>query len=714
MATSATERLNRQTAKPPVRRGQRRDIQGLRALAVLAVVLNHLAPRILPGGYVGVDVFFVISGFLITGLLLREYEKSGHISFRKFYARRAKRLVPAATLAIVVTVIASHLLLPAIRARSVQWDGLWSFIFVQNWNLAASSTNYFDENSGTSPLQHFWSLSVEEQFYLVWPWLLLLLLHLLARGNGDGNRARSARRVAGTAIGAIILLSFSWALVQSVVAPSPAYFSTLTRAWELGLGAAIAVCASRLTRLPMASRVVLLYSGLAAIAVSLWSLNAATTWPAPWALLPTLGAAAVIVSGVGEESRFDPFLRNRLAVWVGDISYSLYLWHFPVIVLGGALYPNAGRKVDVALLALAFALSACAYYLVEEPLHKSPWLMPRATSSSWADWLHERHGRLIRAGLGSLLTAVAIIAAVAMVPVRNPVDEIPLEALTSPDANPAVVAGLSLEAWPDDLTPVVGSPRSEKYVTAWSVDKCLAQGMTPAETFAELSRRCVYGDPQGTKTVVVVGDSVAISWTTALDDALRTEGWRIVNLTAEMCPASDVEIVRDTGTLYPGCGDFRDLAQRYVAETSPDLVILSETSTSVARLADGAEGDAAIGELAQGMKSSIATMSASGADVVLISSIPRTRSMGDCFDESAGPAACTFVAGGQSHLGALEQAAAETGAALIDSRGYFCVENVCPPAIAGMLARPDGAHPSDAYARSIGPALWSEIEEALG
>ena len=645
MTTTPTDTHDR-----AVRSAQRRDIQGLRALAVLAVVGNHLWADRLPGGFVGVDIFFVISGFLITGLLLREYERSATISFRVFYTRRAKRLVPAATLVILTTAVVGYLLFPASKARGVVWDGLWSFLFVQNWHLASNSTDYFDENSGTSPLQHYWSLSVEEQFYLVWPWLLLLLLLLFARRGG--LTSRGARSVAGGAIGVIIVLSFGWALIQAITAPSVAYFSTLTRGWELGLGALLAVLTPVFQRLPGWSRVVLVYGGIIAMLASLFLLDSATPWPAPGALLPTLGAAAVIVSGIGREARADPLLRNPVAVYIGNISYSLYLWHFPVIMVGTFLYPDAGRRGDLVFLAVAFALSVCAYHLVEEPLHKSPLLAPGATRPAWGIWLRSRRRGLITAGAASVATVAAIVAGLVLVPVKNPLDQISPEALASPDANQAVVEALAVEEWPSDLTPRVGSPRSEKYVKAWSVDHCLGEGMDPADAFDDLAERCVYGDPAGDKTLVILGDSVAITWATALDDLLAEEGWRIVDLTAEMCPASDVSVVRDTGTRYPGCDDFRERAFEYVAATAPDLVVLSETSTTVSRLDDGAEGDDAIAEVSDGMTHTIETVASAGATVV-ITSVPRTRSMGDCFDEYDGPLACTFVAGGQSHLAAM-------------------------------------------------------------
>lgn len=701
------------SSKPRSR--QRRDIQGLRALAVLAVVANHLWPHRIPGGFIGVDIFFVISGFLITGLLLREHERTGTISFIRFYARRVKRLVPAATLTIVVTTVVGLVVLPSTRAFQVLWDGVWSFLFAQNWHLAVTSADYFNENEATSPLQHYWSLSVEEQFYLVWPWLLLLMFMLFARGVRATDSGR--RRISGITIGVIVVLSFGWALYDAIVNPSVAYFSTFTRGWELGAGALLAVLAPSLSKQPGWLRTLLAYAGLITMVGALFLIDSTMAWPAPWGVIPVVGAALVLISGIGGEARSNPLLTNRFSNYIGDISYSLYLWHFPVLIFGTFLFPDAGRKGNLAFLALSFLLAACAYHLVEKPVHKSP-LWSRAThseSARWRDWVRAQRGTFTWAGAATAVAVVAVTAGVALAPSNDPRDRVPAEALTSPETNPAVVSALSLEEWPADFTPRLDAPREEKYVRAWSVDKCLAEGMNPADRMPRLAEHCVYGRADAEKTMVIVGDSVSVTWATAFDAALVDDGWRAVVLTAEMCPASGVAVVRDTGTAYPGCSDFQEAVQGYVLQTKPDLVILSETATTVLRLASEAKGDEAIAEVTQGLEEKITAFEQNGSRVALIESVPRTRSMRDCFDEWSGPPSCTLdVEGGTtSHEKAVTRAAESTDTPLVDTSWYFCVANVCPPVIDGILVRPDGAHPSDAYARHIGPGMWAELSAAL-
>ena len=279
-----------QPTRTPAPFAPRRDIQGLRALAVVAVILDHLlgGPA---GGFVGVDVFFVVSGFLITGHLLRSVERSGRISFADFYRRRVKRILPAALLVLAVTVVASYLLLTPARFATVLSDVLWAACFGANWHLIAVGTDYFQAAGPVSPIQHYWSLAVEEQFYLVWP-VVLLLLAVLARRM----RAR-LRLVAGAGLGLLTVLSFAWALAETAQEPTWAYFSTASRAWELGVGALLAVAAPAFERLPAALRPVLAWAGLAGILVALAVVRSNGGFPAPQAALPVLGAALVIVAG---------------------------------------------------------------------------------------------------------------------------------------------------------------------------------------------------------------------------------------------------------------------------------------------------------------------------------------------------------------------------------------------------------------------------------
>ncbi|WP_447644027.1 acyltransferase family protein [Nocardioides zeae] len=343
----------------------RNDVQGLRALAVVAVVAHHLAGRP-AGGFVGVDVFFVLSGFLITGLLLREHERTGTVSFRSFYGRRARRLLPGALLVLAVTVAASGAVLGAARARETAVDAAWALVFAGNWHAAAEAVDYFRADGPVSPLQHFWSLAVEEQFYVVWPALLAVVLGVAVRRTSPGG----ARRTLGAAVAVLAAASLAWALHTTATAPAAAYFSTAARAWELAAGALLAVGAGACTRLPDRLRPLLAWAGLACIVASVAWVAPTTAFPAPGALLPVLGTLAVLAAGTHadpeHQQRWLWPLTNPASRYVGDLSYALYLWHLPVIVLG---VPLVGATAP-ALAGLALAtlgLAAASYHLVEDP-----------------------------------------------------------------------------------------------------------------------------------------------------------------------------------------------------------------------------------------------------------------------------------------------------------------------------------------------------------
>ncbi|WP_341579322.1 acyltransferase family protein [Microbacterium schleiferi] len=368
------------TPDSPPQTVPRRDIQGLRALAVLAVLGAH-AVGWPAGGFVGVDIFFVISGFLITGMLLSEIRRYGSVSVGGFYARRARRILPAALVTLGAVVGAAFALFNTVRADQTLWDAISAALFVSNWRFAAQGTDYFHAADAVSPLQNFWSLSVEEQFYLAWPGLLVILVLLVPVA---ARRGAAARVVVGIAAGAIVAASFAWALTQTEAHPTLAYFSTLTRAWELAAGALLAAAVPVLTRIPRALGIVMGWLGLAgAVTAVLFIEPTAAGFPAPWAALPVVATCLVLAGGVAGDPRQRHLfpLSNSVSVFVGDMSYSLYLWHFPVIVFAAVLLSESDQRIWIVLGAIA-VLSLASYFIVEQPLRYAPWLGARMPAPS--------------------------------------------------------------------------------------------------------------------------------------------------------------------------------------------------------------------------------------------------------------------------------------------------------------------------------------------
>ncbi len=344
------------------RTGFRPDLEGLRGIAVVLVLLYHAQVPGFTGGYVGVDVFFVLSGFLITGLLVRELRATGTVSLPGFYARRIRRILPASALVLIVTLVASVLILAPLQVVDVAGDATSAALYVVNIRFAVQATDYLQGSLAPSPILHFWSLSAEEQFYFIWPALLLLAARLCGT---------SARRLAWP-IGAVVVGSFALSFYLTGTNEPWAFFSLPTRAWELGAGAALALAVPRLGALPRGLATGIGLVGLAMVVASGVVISTETPFPGVAALLPVLGTAAVVAAGV----RRPAAPAARALGWgpmryMGRISYSLYLWHWPILVLvpvalGGPL-PLEGR---LALVAAAIPLSAVTQRLVEEPLRR--------------------------------------------------------------------------------------------------------------------------------------------------------------------------------------------------------------------------------------------------------------------------------------------------------------------------------------------------------
>jgi hypothetical protein len=360
-----------QTTTAPTGRGLRKDIQALRALAVLLVVAYHANLPLVHGGFLGVDVFFVISGFVITQSLGHSAEPTLIGAVADFYAKRIRRIMPAATLVIIATVFASYHWLSFITGGHTATDAKWVAAFIGNFHFAAQQLGYFTAALPHSTLQQYWSLAVEEQFYVVWP-LLFFAVRGLARLRSE--------RVTIALLVATIASSLTWCVVATHQNATAAFFSPFTRAWELALGALVAVLAPQLVdRAPRLGAGVSVL-GLVGILVPVWFLNAASAWPGSNAIVPVVATALLITGGTLRLSSRDHFLvANPVVQWFGLISYSLYLVHWPVLQIPQQ-YSYSGaiaRSSELELIALSIVIAAAMYYLVEQPFRSASWLRGR-------------------------------------------------------------------------------------------------------------------------------------------------------------------------------------------------------------------------------------------------------------------------------------------------------------------------------------------------
>jgi peptidoglycan/LPS O-acetylase OafA/YrhL len=360
----------------PGDRSFRPDVQGLRAVAILLVVLFHAGIPGITGGYVGVDVFFVISGFVITGVLLRERATTGRTSLVHFYGRRARRIIPAASLVIVVTVLAAYHYLGPLTGHENAVDGQWAAVFLANFHFAASQTNYLASQQPPSALQNYWSLAVEEQFYIVYPAIFLLTVGLA--------RNFSLRTRLAIVLTAVLVASYAFSIVYTSSNAAAAFFSPLTRAWELALGGLIAVGSPSLRRIPRRLAALTSWAGLTAIIVASVTLTSATVYPGALVAIPVVGAGLVIAGGTAQPRwGAEQALRQRPFQLLGLISYSLYLWHWPILTIATERQGVTVLPVwdNVLWLLVATVLAVITYRVLENPVRHSQFLRRRRWAS---------------------------------------------------------------------------------------------------------------------------------------------------------------------------------------------------------------------------------------------------------------------------------------------------------------------------------------------
>ncbi|WP_286343632.1 acyltransferase family protein [Frondihabitans sucicola] len=724
-----------QTSVRPVPKRFRPDIQGLRMLAVVAVILDHLLawPS---GGFVGVDVFFVLSGFLITGLLYREHQKTGRISFAGFYRRRARRILPISALVLAVTVATSFAIFLPARAKTITVDALWSLLFAGNWHFAAVGTNYFASDGTTSPLQHYWSLAVEEQFYLVWPWILVIVFAIAARRSW--SRQKGVRAVVVVMV-VLSVASLVWAILQSVTDPGFAYFSTLARAWELGVGALLAIGVPILGRIPDRLRPILAWVGLAGIVLSVFVTSGGSGFPAPGALLPVLSTALVVAAGTGGEQRYLAPLTNRVSNYVGDISYSLYLWHFPVIILLGAILKPGVLYYVICLVGMA-VLSMLSYHLVEDPIRNSTWLDRRARQERRQHPELRRRRELpeilwnVRAG-DAVIFGTAIIAGLVFVT---------YSAISAPPPPPAVAA-IAPNAIPssasvtkaDTVTGASGGPQTtaEKQLSA-KISTALTATSFPAfdppidslgttkwvhaaatsgcaDISADNATRCETGPANATKQAVVLGDSFAIAWMPGLRTALADAGYRVHTLTSGQCPAADVVVDKEGGAPFPECTAHRAWALQQIAAIKPDLVVLADSAGTIDRLATKTDLTGGSQAIANGLQKTIQAIKPHAKRIAVLSDPPAGVALQECVTRVSTPSDCVReISPTWSAIQADDQDVIKaTGATYVDTHLWFCDDQGrCPSFIGNTPVRADAGHMTVQYSESLEPLLAAALK----
>lgn len=685
------------------RRGDfRPDIEGMRAIAIGLVLIYHAGVRQLPGGFVGVDVFFVISGFLITGLLIREIEKDGRISLRRFYARRAKRLLPATGVVLVVTAALTWVTTSVIHWRDFGLDIVASAVYLINWRLADRSVDYLAEDMGVSPVQHFWSLAVEEQFYIVWPLFMVGLAWWLRRSDRGGHE-RPIHRVLLGGIFVVIVPSFAYSVYLTTQDPALAFFVTPTRLWELGIGALLALGVSTWRLVPRPVAITLGWAGFVAVIASAFLVDASTPWPGYAALAPTLGTAAMIVAGYTSGPAGPAgILSWRPAVWVGALSYSLYLWHWPLVVAATNYWGELGAQRGLLIVAFSVLPAYLCYRLVENPI--------RFSSN-----LSKSHGRTGLVGLA--FTAIGVIAGlllVAGVPSTNPGQEQADDAapalgaaVLAEDPGQGTIAALDAVQW---YTPA--PTEAEDDLPRGYAEECQVRQSQPEPD------PCEWGDPEGEVTIAVVGDSKILQWQSALEEIALDQGWRIIAHTKSACGFHAGMQARDDGP-YTQCAEWNEAVLAEMIDLAPDAVLTSQGAEWA--LADPEDPDSRSTEaMVQALSTQWAALAEHDIPVVVLLDNPAPPlNVYECVADHADALhECAFdlnegleSSASQVQLGAAQDA---VNTSTIDMEAWICPEDPCVPIIGNVLIYRQGSHLTDTYVRTLREQLATELIPHIG
>ena len=668
--------------------GYRSDINGLRAVAIFLVVVFHSGFGWVRGGFVGVDVFFVVSGFLISGLLLVEFEKSGGVSLSGFWGRRARRLLPLSSLVIVVTVVLGMFVASPLGRQQIASDATVAGLYVSNWHFAQQAVAYSDALVADGLFTQFWSLSIEEQFYVILP-LLFVGVMLWSRRN----RELFVKRLFLVVL-VLVAVSFMLSVWLTPTKGEAAYFMTWTRLWELGVGVLLAICL-RWYRDPL-SRFAdgLAFVGLVMIVGSAFLFDGSTGYPGWKALVPVLGAVLVVAFAGRAGNWSGRVLSVTPLVVIGTWSYGWYLWHWPMLALarmaGRRWFPGFDANVLVLFaIVLSLLLAAVTYQLVENPVRYSVFFarFPK---------------RSLVLGLG--LTCVAALVGPALLGVVDGGNG--SFAVTGADGT-TIQAMTPLQAKAD-----VGVPVGER---------CRVLG-----ELTKVPEGCVFGDPNGDITIALIGDSHAWQWLPALDIAGKQRGWKILSWTKNGCPSVDVTVRGLSGPLpYVACDVYRSNVLDTLRNSGRlDAIVLTNTSYYLGQMygddSQRLDPSAASTSWAEGSAQTYSDLLAISSRVIRLGDTPKPAAdVPECVSSNPGDITnCNLQLDTQGHpdreMIEIEKALAPIGVAFVDPTSLVCPTDPCPVIDAnGVIKYRDESHLTWSFSASLADSFGNLIDSVL-
>ena len=626
------------------------QIQALRALAAILVVLFH--GDLVPGGYIGVDIFYVISGYLITGLILKEIDSFGRLNFGNFYQRRIKRLLPASFFVLIVTAIASWFVLPSIARENLGRDVAAAALYLSNYLFALWQNDYQNLGATPSPLIHYWSLAVEEQFYLIWP----IVIAILAKGGRGRVKA---------GVLAITCASLALSIVFTPKEPIWSFYSLPTRAWELGIGACLLFLSPNLFKSKVYT-----FVGLAGILVGSYVLSSDSLFPGYLALIPVLSTSLLIASIGSWPRSLDSFAETRIVLWLGEISYSLYLWHWPLLILPSI---SLGRELRfheiVGLVCLTLLLAHLTHHFIESPLRRSQVkgahvygiAIIMTISTCLGGYVIASHSS-DRLNIGSITNGPTSISEITRKPLNYPVEQGP---------------GLSIREVFD---------RSITYSDGCHLSRS-------AVDFGE----CAYGDLSSQRTIILFGDSHAAQWFPAVEKIAKEKKIRLVSLTKSFCPPYDLDLAYGGNGVDSSCKLWREKAIARITQEKPFAILMSSLEYYKPR-----QEQSSLNVWWQdGQRKTVSSLNSSGAALIAIRDTPHPEEdIPQCLSLRE-PERCMTPA--KIRRSVLSDFLS------IDPTEWLCSTS-CPPIVNGIVAYRDNSHLSVDMSLALSRKISSALE----
>ncbi|GAA1464118.1 acyltransferase family protein [Nocardiopsis exhalans] len=661
----------------------RPDIEGLRAVAALLIAVYHIWFGTVSGG---VDVFLLLTGFLITGSLVRAMERDGRIDFAAFWTKLVKRLFPAGAVVLGAALLMTYLFFPRSQWMAVIDDVRASVLYYGNWHLALGAVDYMAENAAASPVQHFWSLAVQGQFYLLWP-LLITAAGLVAVWLGA--RVRHAALVA---VGSVFAVSFGYSLWITSTEPVWAYFDTGARLWELALGGLLALVVHRVN-LPSRLRLVAGWLGLIALVMCGFVIGDSLPYPGYASLWPTLAALLIILAGAGEAANSrtsaNHLLGLRPLTWLGGHAYTLFLWHWPVLIVYLELTDRVKPSLTGGFLVLgaSFAAALATSWVIDGGVNR---VTRRLRTPSWS----------LAAGIIFIIPVLVAGALWGQSIERD--RQLRTELSSNPLAYPGAAVHLDQNLAENlPVLPVYPDTTTVARDTIDQTRECNTLIDDPEVT------TCEFGDLDSDYTIALVGSSHVRHWFQALETLAEQHGWRLVTMTKNACQFS-AEIQNYRGSEYQECTEWNEGVMDELAELRPDTVFGLASLT--------VKSDSKEEHVPEGFVERWRQLDGMGIDVVAVRDTPRFDfNVPDCTDRN-NPSECSEP----QFDSMLERPPFKDltnvphNTRFLDLTDYLCQDGVCPGVIGNQLVFYDHHHFTYAFSQSLAMVMEPYLLEAIG